>query len=176
MWEEFFAICLDMALHNILKVSSANVQGIRDKRKQIDVLSYLLVDSNILCLQDTHLTPADVNSLMLQFLDHEILVSGSKTNSRGIAVFLQKKFEYKIEYKSTDQKGNLILLDLQLGEISLRLLNVYAPNIDNPVFFMKIREYMEESSEMYTLLRGNLNLVLDPKMYSWCLIPRCTSQ
>ena len=88
MCKEFFAICLVMALHNILKVSSANVKGIRDK--EIDVLSYLLVDSNILCLQDTYLTPADVNSLMLQFPDHEIVVSGSKTNSRGVAIFLTK--------------------------------------------------------------------------------------
>ena len=31
MCEEVVAICLDMELHNILKVSSANVQGIRDK-------------------------------------------------------------------------------------------------------------------------------------------------
>ena len=43
---------------------------------------------------------------------------------------------------------------------------MYAPNIDNPIFFMKIREYMEESTEMYTLLCGDLNLVLDPKMDS----------
>ena len=100
MCEEVVAICLDMELHNILKVSSANVQGIRDKLKRIDVLSYLLVDSNILCLQDTHLTPTDVNSLMLQFPDHEILVSGSKTNSRGVAIFIKKNFEYKIKYSS----------------------------------------------------------------------------
>ena len=43
---------------------------------------------------------------------------------------------------------------------------MYAPNIDNPFFFMKIREYREESTEMYTLLCGDLNLVLDPKMDS----------
>ena len=151
MCEEIFSISSVMALHNILKVSSANVQGIRDKLKRVDVLSYLLVDSNILCLQDTHLTPSDVNSLLSQFPDHEILVSGSKTNSRGVAIFLKKNFEYKIKYLNIDQSGNLILLDLQLGEISLRLLNVYAPNIDNPNFFMKIREYMEESTEMYTI-------------------------
>ena len=71
-----------------------------------------------------------------------------------------------MKYSNIDQNGNLILLDLQLGEISLRLLNVYAPNIDNPFFFMKIREYMEESTEMYTLLCGDLSLVLDPKMDS----------
>ena len=43
---------------------------------------------------------------------------------------------------------------------------MYAPNIDNPIFLMKIREYMEESTEMYTLLCGDLNLVLDPKIDS----------
>ena len=43
---------------------------------------------------------------------------------------------------------------------------MYVPNIDNPVFFMKIRDYMEETTEMYTLLCGDLNLVLDPKMDS----------
>ena len=104
MCEEVVAICLDMELHNILKVSSANVQGIRDKLKRIDVLSYLLVDSNILCLQDTHLTPTDVNSLMLQFPDHEILVSGSKTNSRGVAIFIKKILNTKLNTRALIKK------------------------------------------------------------------------
>ena len=107
--------------------------------------------------------PGNVNSLVLQFPDHEILASGSKTNSRGIAIFLKKNSEYKIKYWSVDQNCNLNLLDLQLGEIFLKLLNVYAPN---PVFFLKIREYIEESTERYTLLCGDLNLVLNPKMDS----------
>ena len=71
-------------------MSSANVQGMRDKLQQIDVLTYLLGNSNILCLQDTHLTPADVNKLMLQFPDQEILVSGTKTNSRGVVIFSER--------------------------------------------------------------------------------------
>ena len=55
-------------------MSSANVQGIRDKRKRHDVLNYLLNDKNkidILCLQDTHLTHSD---------EHETLQIYQNTN------------------------------------------------------------------------------------------------
>ena len=71
-----------------------------NKLKRLDVLSYLLVDSNILCLQDTHLTPTDVNSLLSQFPDHEILVTGSKTNSRGVAIFLKKNLSTKLNSRT----------------------------------------------------------------------------
>ena len=60
-----------MSIYNSIKVSSANVQGIRDKQKRIDVLTYLLRDTNILCLQDTHLTETDANHLNINFPNHE---------------------------------------------------------------------------------------------------------
>ena len=58
-----------------------------------------------------------------------------------------------------------MLLDLDLPEITLRLINVYATNVDNPTFF-KFADYIEQSPETYTLLCGDLNVVLDPKMDS----------
>ena len=62
--------------------------------------------------------------------------------------------------------GNLLLVDLQLSGFSLRIINIYAPNIDNPQFFDKVRKYIEDSSETYTIVCGDLNLVLDPKLDS----------
>ena len=155
-----------MALHNTIKVSSANVQSIRDKKKRFDVLNYLLKDTNILCLQDTHLIKADTRSLMQVFPEYEILIEGVKTNSRGVCIFLKKNFEYKIKNTIGDNAGNIILIDLQLGEISLRLINVYAPNTDNPIFFKRLAKYIDQSTETYTVLCGDLNLVLDSNMDS----------
>ena len=40
---------------------------------------------------------------------------------------------------------------------------MYVPNNDNPQFFDKVRKYVEDSSETYTIVCGDLNLVLDPK-------------
>ena len=153
-------------LCNIVKVSSANVQGIRDKLKRVDILTYLLRDVNILCLQDTHLISSDIKSLMLHFPEYKIIVNGNKTNSRGVAIFLKNNFEFKIISTENDNNGNLIVCDLQIGEVTLRLLNVYAPNIDNPAFFQTIKHYIDDSPQMYTLLCGDLNLILDHKMDS----------
>ena len=93
---EFFVICAAMVLHNILKVSSANGKGMGIKIVRIDALTYLLGNSNIVCLQDAYLEPADVNNLMLHFPDHEILVNGPKTNSRGIAKNLSTKLNTQV--------------------------------------------------------------------------------
>ena len=128
------------------------------------MLTYLLKDSNILCLQDTHLTATDINNLIVTFPEHEFFVDGVKTNSRGVLIILKKNFEYKVKNIFTDNSGNLIILDLQLADMSLRILNIYAPNTDNPHFFKKIANYVEQSTEIYTLICGDLNLVLDPKM------------
>ena len=54
------------------------------------------------------------------------------------------------------------MLDLQLNDISLRIINVYAPN--NPAFFEKINDLVEESSESYVLICGDLNLTLKPSI------------
>ena len=156
-----------MSFHNTIKVSSANVQGIRDMNKRIDVITYLLKDANIICLQDTHLTKLDTHCLRTNFPNCEIFIEGNRTNARGVLILLKKNFEYKIKYSMSDNTGNLLLLDLDLGEISLRLINIYAPNTDNPSFFKKVSNFVEESSETYSLLCGDLNLVLDPKLDSY---------
>ena len=59
-----------------------------------------------------------------------------------------------------------MLFDLDLGEITLRLINIYAPNVDNPPFLKKNADNIEPLPETYTLICRDLNPVLDPKMAS----------
>ena len=65
---------------------------------------------------------------------------------------------------TNNNAGNLLVLHLDSGEVSLRLIKLYGSNIDNPIFFKKIGDYVEQSSETYCLLCGDLNIVLDPKL------------
>ena len=58
------------------------------------------------------------------------------------------------DFEGGDRNGNFIVIDLKLWDISIRLINVYAPNIDNPAFFEKIRKYVENSVETYTVSVG----------------------
>ena len=155
-----------MTIGNILTVSSANTQGLRDNIKRLDVLNYFLIENiNILCLQDTHLLPNDHKELEKQ-LYCEIILHGVNTAARGVAILLNN-FEYKIKNCNKDTDGNLLLIDLQMSDISLRIINVYAPNKDSPLFFQKINELVEECNESYVVVYGDLNLTLNSSMDSY---------
>ena len=134
--------------------------------------NFLLNDQNkvnVLCLQDTHLIESDQcesdQCEMLTLLPHcNCIIHGSKTNSRGVAIIIKNNFEYSIKNTTTDNGGNLLLVDLQMSDFSLRIIN--APNNDSPLFFEKVRKFVEDSGETYTIVCGDFNLVLDPNLDS----------
>ena len=92
----------------------------------------------------------------------ECILNGESSNSQGVAVLLNTNFEYNVMSVSKDVDGNMIVLDLNIGDISIKLLNIYAPNKDSPEIFNHIRDIIESNIQTYILLCGDLNLVLDP--------------
>lgn len=116
-----------------LVVLSANCQGLRDKKKRVDVLNYLR-DKNpaILCLQDTHWVSSDEKYIRTLW-NNEVIIHGVKTNARGVAILFGNNFEYKIHTIDKDAEGNLITVNMKISDIELKLINIYyAPNSDNP--------------------------------------------
>ena len=147
-----------------VKIISANCHGLRDKSKRADVLNYLKrLRPNIICFQDTHLTKKEENELRT-LSKCECFISGVKTNSRGVAILLMNNFEYKVVASNLDNQGNMIYVDLMLGSISFRLINIYAPNTDTPTFFQNVNVLIEENTMDHIVVCGDLNLVLNPKI------------
>ena len=155
-----------MNIGELIKCISANVQGIQTEFKRKDVLSYMInTAANIICLQDVHLKQCEEN-FVKNFTKGDCYISGNRTNARGVAIIFQNNFEYKIENVCRDTAGNFIVIDIKLSEISLRLINVYAPNTDSPEFFMQIQKFIFESEQDYAIVCGDFNLTLDPSMDS----------
>ena len=151
-----------MSVGEELVVLSANCHGLQNKYKRRDVIDYLSnTKAGIICLQDTHWTSKDENTVRSMWKG-ECILNGESSNSRGVAVLLNTNFEYNIMSVSKDVDGNMIVLDLNIGDISIKLLNIYAPNKDSPEFFNHIRDIIESNIQTYILLCGDLNLVLDP--------------
>ena len=149
-----------------LRIVSANVQGIQTPFKRKDVLEYLEKRSpNILCLQDTHLKCTEENNVST--ITHaECYISGYKTNSRGVTTIFKNNFVYNISKIIRDTEGNCIVTDFETSDISVRLINIYAPNNDPPQFFHSLKNYIEENNQSYLILCGDFNLVLSPSLDS----------
>ena len=144
-----------------ITVLSANCQGLRSYENRIDVLSYLKdTNASIVCLQDTHLLEKDRSSIRQIWPD--CYINGSKTNSRGVITLLNCNFQYEILDTFQDDEGNILQLLINFGSFKLNLINIYAPNRDNPNFFTKISELAQNENADHVMICGDFNLVLDP--------------
>ena len=79
-----------------IKIISANGQGLGNKQKRHDVIAYFNdKKANIICLQDTHFSDKIMKQIHSE-IDSECYYSNLTSNSRGVAIFINTMFEYKI--------------------------------------------------------------------------------
>ena len=74
-----------------------------------------------------------------------------------------QNLEYSVIRSLANDDGNLIL-DLAFKDLSLQIINAYAPNIDTPEFFRKLERHIETAETDYTILCGDLNITLNPNL------------
>ena len=68
-------------------------------------------------------------------------MSGKSTNSRGVAILLNNNFDCEILDVYQDKEGNILQLLIKCDSLTINLINIYAPNRDNPNFLMKFLSY-----------------------------------
>ena len=147
-----------------IKLLSINCQGLRNKQKQGDILTYVKEKKlNIACLQETHLLESDIPSLK-RFWEVDIYVSGHKTNSRGVSILLNSNFEYKVISLKMDSAGNFLSVLLKLSSMTINLTTLYGPNNDNPNIFSQMQSLVASESGDYDIICEDFNLVLNPHM------------
>ena len=151
-------------LSSTIKVLSANCRGLQSDNKQRDVLNYLKnLNADIICLQDTHWVPSDLRKIK-SIWNHEILINGKETNSRGVAILFGNNFEYKILDKLQDDYGNVIAVNLNISnDFTILIINTYGPNKDNPLFYQEIEDLISNNPSDYLIFCGDLNVSLNPQ-------------
>ena len=150
-----------------IKIISANCQGLGDKNKRKDVFSYLRSKNyNIFCLQDTHFTPEIANIIRAEW-GFDCYFNSLNSNSRGVAIFFNNNFEYKVIREKREFDGNFLALDLEIENNRITLITIYGPNTDSPMFYDKIIDVLNLFDNESCIICGDFNLVLDPdKDYS----------
>ena len=153
-------------LRDSLKVLSVNCQGLRNKNKRSDVLSYLKdTGAGIICLQDTHLTEQDLQATKMIW-NNECYLHGQRTNARGVGILINNNFEQEVIECNKDTDGNYLQLIMKIQTFKINLITIYAPNIDRPEFFNQIRDLMNKTDTDYIVVCGDFNLVLNPQLDS----------
>ena len=119
-----------------ITICSVNCQGLGNPSKRRDVFNYLRNSNySILCLQDTHFTK-DIEKIIKSEWGYKVYFSSFSSQSRGVAILFKNNFEFIVHSFYNDQKGNMIILDIEISKHRITLVNLYGPNFD--YFFMKI--------------------------------------
>ena len=159
-------INLRIMLYNEIKVFSANCQGLQNKQKTADVLSYFREKNiNILCLKDTHWIDNDLQDIK-NLWSGDCYIHGSKTNARGVAILFGNNFECEVLSTRKDTEGNYLSLILKLSSMTINFVSIYAPNRDTPFFFSKLQEVIQDNDSEYCIICGDYNLVMNPIIYT----------
>lgn len=110
-------------------------------------------------LQETHLKSGSHSRLKANWIG-EVYLSNFSSKARSAAILLRKGVPFSQKKTITDKDGRYIIV---IGEIhiSLTLVNIYAPNIDNPIFFQKVFSLIPDISQTHLIIGGDFNTVLD---------------
>lgn len=153
---------------NNVKIDSFNVRGLRTHHKRKDLFRYFKNRKlDIILLQETHSLQEIENSWRKEWGGKAWFEHGT-TQSRGVAVLLNKRAEPHVEVREVRQAldGRFIMIEILIGEINFVLANFYGPNEDEAEFFIQAFDILEKKDNPNMMLAGDFNTTLDPKLDS----------
>ena len=127
------------------------------KRRAIFDFHRKIVD--ILIIQETHSKP-ECEKIWENEWGGKIIFSHGTPAARGIGIFTSKEIYKQFSNIEIDIEGRYIIVDLCDSNQAITILAIYAPNEDNPVFFRKIAEKLQNRSE-HKIIIGDFNLTMD---------------
>ena len=147
-----------------LKIVSANVRGLQDKLKRKQIFIHLKkLKLDICFLQETHAIKK-VQKFWRNEWGASIVFANGTSNARGVAILFNSGFEYKTLQCECDPEGRFIIMLIEYEQMKVLLTNVYAPNDDNPHFFVKIVEKILEKDYDHAIWGRDFNKVINPKL------------
>ena len=147
-----------------LRVISLNCSGLGNRTKRRAIFNYYRARSEIVCLQETHCTK-DKENIWRNEWRGEILFNHGTTDACGTAILLKPGIDITVVKTISDNDGRILIAQLKYGENIFSLCCLYAPNKDNPEFFIKLCKLLEMTNE-HRIIVGDFNLVLTPDLDS----------
>uniref|UniRef100_A0A8C5HQA3 Reverse transcriptase domain-containing protein n=1 Tax=Gouania willdenowi TaxID=441366 RepID=A0A8C5HQA3_GOUWI len=146
-------------------VTSWNVRGIRSQAKKIKIFDYVSrLNADIVFFQETHLLKSEEKSLTDSNFN-KIYNSCFNSRQRGVSVLLNKRLPVNIINSVIDPEGRYIIIKVVIYNKCFTILNLYAPNNDDPDFFHRIfSELSDLSADSSLIIGGDFNLALNTSL------------
>lgn len=144
----------------LLKIISYNVKGLHNPMKRKKILNQLKqYKCQIALLQETHLSDIKHEKLKKSWADKVFYSSHKSGKKRGVAILVHKQVNFTLDSLQKDSEGRFILLNGSIDGIQISLMNVYAPNEDDPNFIKTIFNTALQHSSGILLKGGDYNCV-----------------
>ena len=87
-------------------------------------------------------------------------------NSRRavVAILFKTNFDFVLNQDYEDPDGRFIILDIKTADLCFTLVNLYAPNKDDPHFFQNVKNRILEFDCDNIILGGDFNLIKNAKL------------
>ena len=145
---------------------SMNCRGLGDAKKRRDVLHYIRSKRlDIVFLQDTHLTTQKIpyfDTLWCGKAHHSCF----SARSRGTSILFNRNLPYTLITEKQSDCGNFLILVCKIYSESYLLVNVYGPNEDNPTFYKKLNDIIDQFDVEHTIIVGDFNFLMTPEVDS----------
>ena len=112
-------------------VLSLNVKGIREKKKRINIFSWVrnhVPDKGVIMLQETHSKKDLENSSSLQLQCEKVCYSHGEINARGVLIAFQNDLYVTIKQNFIDENGRFLVLKCIIQDSPFLIINLYNSN------------------------------------------------
>lgn len=145
-----------------IKITSWNVRGMNSPLKRGKVYAHLRAHkSYIYFLQETHIKKKAAK-ILCPLLAPQVDQSNFSTKSRGVAIMIRKNIPFIHSQTISDQRGRYVIVSGTVNSIPLKLVNVYGPNFDDPLFFQNHYSALFNLSDSNVIMGGDFKYILDP--------------
>lgn len=145
-----------------IRFLSWNVKGLNNPVKRSRVLTHLKrLNSDIVFLQETHLRNSDHVKLKCPWVA-DVFHSTFNCKTRGVAVLIRRGIQFVPDKTITDGSGRYLIVRGTLCNTPILLVNIYAPNFDDPNFMHTLFSSIPSLNTHLMIMGGDLNCSIDP--------------
>lgn len=121
-----------------LNIISYNVKGLHNPIKRKKILKQLKQKGcHIAFLQETHLSDVEHEKLK-SWVDKIYYSSHPSGRKKGVSILIHRHVNFTNTFTYKDKEGRIILVNGLIDGVEVSLINVYAPNEDEPSFIKSL--------------------------------------